>query len=162
MDTARLKTQGLDFLKKYRFVILVLVAGLLLMALPDATETEPSTAAGQEEQTESVQDALAQILSRVQGAGKVEVLLTEYKGSETLYQTDTQQSADSLKSDTVLLSGSDRNESGLVRQINPPVYLGALIVCQGGDSPSVKLAIVEAVMRVTGLSSNQIMVLKMK
>ena len=62
----------------------------------------------------------------------------------------------------MILSSSDREEEGLVRQVNPPVYLGALIVCQGGDNPTVKLSIVEAVMDITGLSSNQITVLKMK
>ena len=43
-----------------------------------------------------------------------------------------------------------------------PTYLGAVIVCQGGDSPTVKLAIVEAVSNATGLSADKITVLKMK
>ena len=61
-----------------------------------------------------------------------------------------------------MITDSGRNQTGLIRQINPPVYLGAVIVCQGGDKPAVKLAVAEAVSRVTGLRSHQIVVLKMK
>ena len=162
MDTAALKERGMVFFRKYRFVLLVLLAGLLLMMLPEPGESDQPASVSQELPRETVQEALEGILCRIKGAGKVEVLLTEYKGSETLYQTDMQQSGDSLREDTVLHSGADREEQGLVRQINPPVYQGALIVCQGGDSPSTRLAIVEAVMVVTGLSSDRITVLKMK
>jgi len=49
-----------------------------------------------------------------------------------------------------------------VQQVNPPTYLGAVIVCQGADSASVRLAIVSAVGSVTGLSTDKITVLKMK
>ena len=41
-------------------------------------------------------------------------------------------------------------------------YTGAVILCQGADSATVRLQIVEAVSVYTGLSSNKIMVLKMK
>ena len=40
--------------------------------------------------------------------------------------------------------------------------VGAIIVCQGGDSPTVRLNIVEAVSNVTGIGSDRITVLKMK
>ena len=162
MDTEELKARAAEFFKKYRFVILILLVGLLLMVIPQKAETQAPAVQTQIQEAETTQDALAHILSRIQGAGKVEVLLTEYRGAETLYQTDTQQSADSLRENTVLTSDSQREDHGLVRQVNPPVYLGAVIVCQGGDSPKVKLAIVEAVMSVTGLSSDKITVLKMK
>ena len=161
MDWTAIKLNILNFSKKYRFVILVLLAGICLLLLPEEEqpESEPVTLqATQETDT----DTLEHILSKIKGAGKVEVLLTEYKGRETLYQTDSQQSGDSYREDTVILSGTDREKTGLIRQINPPIYQGALIVCQGGDSPTVKLAIVEAVMDVTGLSSDRITVLKMK
>lgn len=162
MDTAGLKERAAEFVKKYRFVLLVLLAGLLLMALPEGEGEKEVVSVSQEAESTSVQDELAHILSRIQGAGKVEVLLTEYKGSETLYQTDTQKASDSVREDTVLVSDSNRTDAGLIRQVNPPVFLGAVVVCQGGDSPKVKLDIVEAVMSVTGLSSDRITVLKMK
>ena len=49
-----------------------------------------------------------------------------------------------------------------VQQVLPESYRGAIVVCQGADSPAVKLAIVEAVSRATGLGADSISVLKMK
>ena len=161
MDWGKVKSDILGFWKIYRLVLLVLLAGLCLMTIPEQKEEPVTTEASQIFQV-SMEESLAEILSKIKGAGKVEVLLTEYRGKETIYQTDSQQSTDSLRQETVILAGSDREEEGLVRQVNPPVYMGALIVCQGGDQPAVKLSIVEAVMDITGLSSNQITVLKMK
>ena len=63
---------------------------------------------------------------------------------------------------TVLITGADRMETGLIRQELPPRYRGALIVCQGADRSAVKLAVVEAVANVTGISADRITVLKMK
>ena len=96
----------------------------------------------------------------------MKVLLTEAAGAETVYQTneDRSSSADSesVRVETVITTDSGREETGLVRTVTPPIYLGAIIVCQGGDSASVKLSVVEAVSNVTGISTDRITVLKMK
>ena len=63
---------------------------------------------------------------------------------------------------TVIISDSGREEEGLIKTVTPPIYLGAIIVCQGGDSPTIRLQIVQAVANVTGISSDRITVLKMK
>ena len=70
--------------------------------------------------------------------------------------------SEDTRRDTVLISDGNREENGLVRQTIPPVYRGAIIVCQGGNDAKVRLSIVEAVMSVTGLRSDCITVLKMK
>ena len=61
-----------------------------------------------------------------------------------------------------VIRGENGKESGLVQRVDPPKYLGAVIVCQGADKAAVKLAIVEAVSKATGLGADQISVLKMK
>ena len=139
---------------KYRYVLLVVLAGLVLMLLPDHTETpEPIADVVMEE---SLQAQLEEILSRVEGAGEVAVLLTESRGGEIFYQTE----GDDQR--TVLVTGTDRSESGLVRTTQSPVYQGAVVVCQGADSPAVRLAVVEAVSNATGLGTDRITVLKME
>ena len=113
-----------------------------------------------------LQDSLADILSRIAGAGKVEVLLTEAAGEQICYQTDedisTGENASDMRRETVLVTNADREETGLVKQVNPPTYLGAIVLCQGADNATIRLSIVEAVMSVTGLSSDRITVLKMQ
>jgi stage III sporulation protein AG len=147
---------------------LILLIGLLLMVLPGKREDKEKMV------SESiVSDAkadpskeLAQILGRIQGVGKVEVLLTVKVGETTIYQTDedisTSENGSTVRKETVIITGADRQQQALVTQILSPEYLGAVIVCQGGDSTQVRLAVVEAVSKATGLGADKITVLKMK
>lgn len=154
------------WIKEYRYVILVLVLGILLMMLPQGKTEEKkddNVLIPETEAVETLQEQLEQLLSQVQGAGKVRVLLTEAEGERVIYQTDGEQgSQNSTRADTVIVSDSARAESGLVQQILPPSYMGAIILCQGADSASVRLSLIEAVSNATGLSSDRISVLKMK
>ena len=150
---------------KYKYPILVVLVGLGLMLLP--SEQEPSEPVEPARAVEhSLEEMLAALLGRIEGAGQVSVLLTEKEGSQTLYQTDSQTDADESGSrrtdDTVLIEDENRTESGLVRQTLGPGDRGAVILCQGADDPTVKLAVVEAVRCVTGLGADQISVQKMK
>lgn len=167
MDRMNLQSKALEFLKKYRYVALIVAVGVILMCLPggERGESEPTEAVIAATEPD-LEEKLEKILSQIEGAGNVQVLLTEQAGQSVLYQTDqdTDSGSDSLtqRSDTVILSGADREEQGLVRQINPPVYQGAVVVCQGADKATVRLAIVEAVSAATGLGADKISVLKMK
>ena len=156
-----------ELLSKYKYALLILAVGVALMSLPGKEKTEQETLAPEPTvQMETMEQHLEAVLSQIDGAGKVSVLLSDKEGAETLYQTDTQSDTDetgsSEQSDTVILTDSDDNETGLVRRTDPPKYLGAVIVCQGADSAQVRLAIVEAVQCATGLGAEQICVVKMK
>ncbi len=155
-----------EFLKKNRYVLLVLLCGLVLLCWPQRKQQTQQDIPQQTGQTESLEERLEKILSQVSGAGTVRVLLTQAGSGETIYQTDdtesTQENGSSLRRETVLVSDGSRQQAGLVRQTQAPVYRGAVVVCQGGDTAPVRLAIVEAVAGVTGLPSNRITVLKMK
>jgi len=146
---------------KYKYPILVILVGFGLMLLPDR-EASPAPVPPETVSEVSLERRLEELLSQVQGAGQVRVLLTEETGRETIYQTDIQSDSDSRRSeDTVLVEDSSRNETGLVRRTLEPRYRGAVILCQGADMPGVKLAIVEAVRCVTGLGADEISVQKL-
>ena len=143
-----------SILGKYRYVLLAALAGLALMLIPAGSEAaEPAPVPAAEETLESRLEA---ILSRIDGAGEVKVLLSEAQGGEVFYQTEGEDGK------TVLVTGADRSESGLVRTSQPPSYRGAVVVCRGADSAAVRLAVVEAVSNATGLGTDRITVLKMK
>lgn len=149
-------------LGKYKYPILVLLVGLGLMLLPSgqpAPEPVPAETAAPES---GLEEQLEAILSRIDGAGRVSVLLTEEEGRQTLYQTDSESDGSRRSDDTVLVEDENRLESGLVRQTLGPKYRGAVVLCEGADLPSVRLAIVDAVRCVTGLGADRISVLKMK
>ena len=166
MDWVSIKSKGLESLKKYRYILVVILAGVFLMALPEKKTEQPQTSQPAAVSEPGLQESLSKLLSKSEGAGKVEVLLTQAEGSKTLYQTDEDRSAGETTTDrrqkTVLVTNSAREETGLVRQVNPPTYQGAVVLCQGGDNARIKLAIVEAVANATGLSTDKITVLKMK
>jgi stage III sporulation protein AG len=62
----------------------------------------------------------------------------------------------------VIITDGNRNQKPVISQVIPAKYLGAVIICQGADQPTVRLAIVEAVSKLTGLGTDRVCVLKMK
>jgi stage III sporulation protein AG len=152
------KQKLIAWISRYRYVLIVVAVGLILMLLPGGSTSKQEQPRQIQETEADFATELAEILSKIKGAGKVEVMLTTAQGQETCYQTDSRGEDQS----TVTITDSARNETGLIRQVNPPTYLGAIIVCQGGDDPGVRLAIVESVAKVTGLGADRISVMKMK
>lgn len=151
-----------ELLKQYRYGVLVLLIGLGLMLIPGETDKESDPREIIPEESADINIQLEYILSQIDGTGEVHVLLTESAGEIILYQQDTNSSGETLRSEAVVITDGDRTEQGLVSQVIPAKYQGAIVVCQGGDRASVRLAVVEAVSAVTGLTSDKIKVLKMK
>ena len=168
MDLGIVREKIAGFLRKYGYVVLILAAGIFLMCMPDGTRTQSPVSETVESSltVPDTQAALEEILSQIDGAGKVKVLLTVGEGERILYQMDensaTGPDTRSVKVETVIITDQNRAQAGLIQQINPPIYLGAVVVCQGGDRASVRLAITEAIRAATGLTADKITVLKMK
>lgn len=162
MDWITIKVTCMEYIKKYRYVMIALLIGLLLMILPESNSGEMPPIESVEIKEFDLEEKLSNILSMIDGAGKVKVLLTEAEGEKIFYQTDESHSSDTSRIDTVLVNNGNREECGLRRQILSPVYRGAIILCQGADNAAICLSIVNAVKDVTGLSSDRITVLKMK
>ncbi len=165
MDLKEFWTKVDAGLKRYRYPILIVILGLVLMWLPTrnrSPEQEPVATVLPFSEDSDLASELSQILSQIEGVGKVKVMLTVSVGESTIYQTDDAISDGSVRKDTVIIKDSDRNDRPLILQTLPPEYRGAIIVCQGGDKASVKLAVLDAVAKATGLSAECISVLKMK
>ncbi len=169
MDVKALLEKVLKAIKKYRYAALVLAIGLVLMALPikqENTQQKQEDTDNQITQEQTLEERIAAVLSQINGAGEVQIILTIASGEQVIYQTneDTTNSGESgsVSVDTVTVTDADRNQTGLIRQVNPATYQGAVVVCKGADDPAVQLAIVDAVSKLTGLGSNRISVLKMK
>lgn len=168
MDINNLKYKAKILFHKYKYAVLVVMIGICLMLIPskssgkDVTEQRVSDM----KEADTVQQELESILSGVQGVGKVKVMLKESQGSETVFETNQTSShsenSSELKTEIITITDSDRNENGLIKQINPPRYQGAIIICQGANDPKVRLAVTDAVSKITGLGADRIAVLIMK
>ncbi len=169
MDIKAMPEKFYKIIKKYRYALLILAIGLVLMTMPNTQkekETIPSETTALVSTEPSLEERLTSVLSLVEGAGQVRVVLTIAEGEEIVYQTNDNiantNDSNSKNIDTVTVTDAQRNQNGLICQVNPATYRGVIIVCQGADNPSVRLNLVDAVSRLTGLGANCISVLKMK
>lgn len=170
MEIKNITDKAIKIFSKYKYAALVLVIGLVLLILPGRSvekveNAQETKSLNTNNQTISV-SALTDILQSVQGAGRVQVMLSVASGEKIVYQTDSDQNVSSdtanTRIETIIITDSQRNESGLISRIDPPTYQGAIVVCEGADSPSVRLDIIQAVSKITGLGADNICVLKMK
>ena len=167
MDISKLRDKILQFMQKYKIAIIILCIGLVLIMLPtgSAKEVKTDTPVNSEAEHISASD-LKTILSRIRGAGRVEVMLSVETTNQTEYQTDTDRTGTNQEGSgritTVTVTDEERNENGLIRRVCAPTYRGAIVVCDGADDPSVQLAVISAVCNLTGLRTDQISVLKME
>ena len=157
-------------ISKFRIPLLIFAAGLLLMLLPTGKRsTQAVQTAAQAAQTQELtpsQEEMEAILSRIDGVGRVDLLLTLRTSGASVYQTDTRTvtsgSGTTEECQTVFGQTSGSGKEPVVQTTLAPQYQGALVVCDGADRASVRLAVVQAVASLTGLGSNQIAVVKMK
>ncbi len=158
--------------RRYQYALLVAAVGVVLMLLPavgggsDQETPERQAAQTVDFGTEALEGRLEDALSRMEGVGQADVVLTLRSGPGQVLAQDTKLAARETQSEssrsTVLMSrGSGCEEPVVVQQLSPQ-YLGALVVCSGGDDPSVRLRVVEAVGALTGLGADRISVSKGK
>ena len=166
MELTKIKGNVINLFRKYKFVLFIVLAGIVLMLIPFETSKKEVITQQEVKQVSLDEEKLENILSKVKGVGKVEVMLKEASGSEVIYETNYQYSASDTASDTnkqvITVTDAERNENGLVKQVNPPRYAGAIIICQGAKDPAVRLSVTDAVSKITGLGADKIAVLIMK
>ncbi len=167
MDIKKWSKQIPQWVNKYRYPIVILLVGLVLLMIPGRGESEAKVEKNTVEAHQpDMAQQLTQILGQIEGVGKVKIMLTVAAGETILYHSDQDvnsgEGTSSVRRETVIIADSDRNQQPLITQVLPPKYQGAVVVCQGADVPAVKWAIVEAVSKATGLGADQISVLKMK
>lgn len=150
-------------LAQWKLPVLIFLLGLVLLLFPGKLESKQDhTQQEQPSELSQLQSSLEALLSQIEGAGQVSVLLTMQSGPVTTYQQDIDKTQSSdrteLHQQTVILG---QNEP-LVVETACETYRGAVVVCQGADRASVRLNIMQAVSSLTGLGSDKITVIKMK
>jgi len=162
----------LSLLGKYKYVLLVLLAGVVCMMWPSskadkAGEENHSIETTVPDELAEMQEEMEAILGKIHGVGQLKLMLTLDRGKEAVLAEDSSLSYSgntlspedySRTSEPVVLSGSD--EEVIVRQEVYPRFRGALVVCEGGGDAAVQLSVIEAVSALTGLGADKISVVK--
>ena len=164
-DPARVQ----HWLGRYKYAALILCLGIVLMLLPvggkavSGTQAEAEAPARQQEAFDLAARArkLESALSEINGVGEATVVLTLRSSGEEVLAQDTSQ-GNSTETETVIVStGSGTEEAVSVKTIYPE-FQGALVICDGAGSASVKLEVLQAVSAITGLRADQISICRRK
>ncbi len=171
---------------------IIILTGVLLMILAIPTENKKKEAETQKkEEKEAVKESssdkksyvqemesrLEETLSAIEGAGRVEVMITLEDMGESVVEKDTAKESSDLqetdreggirKDSTVQITGetvyeekSSEKTPFVGKEISPKIA-GVLVVAQGGENTVVKQNISEAVMALFQIDVNRIKVVKM-
>ena len=130
------------------------------------------------ETSEDTEKSIKQILSKINGVGKVEVLITYSESSQVVAmynekynESQTKEEDKSGGTRTIQENTTDKEivykeENGkkvpVTEKVVMPKMEGALIVAEGANNAEVKTNIIQAVEALTGLATHKIQVLEMK
>lgn len=165
------KEKLISYVKKYRYVALVVLAGVVLMLLPSGkgeqqTSSDQPMNVSEAYSLAETEKRLEQLLGRIRGVGQVQVMLTLKSGSSLQLaenrSTSLRDTEDRQDRDVVTLNRGSGYEDVVVTEQTYPVYQGAVVVCQGAGDSGVNLAVIQAVSVLTGLGSDKITVVQWK
>ena len=158
----------LKLLNQYKYVLIVIAAGILLLLWPTGDSRQKREGAAQEPvledfDLEAMEEKLSRTLSQVEGAGQVTVVLTLRSGVEQVPLTDrstsTGERGSSVEEKTVVIN-TGSGQQAAIRVERCPAFQGAVVVCPGGDRAEVRLLLTQAVSSLTGLGADKITVCK--
>lgn len=148
--------------KALTYIIIVLCATALLIALNSLESKDSETAKADQAEPDAVNpdyekalcEQLENVISQIEGVGKVSIMITFEGSASNEYQTDTDTSETEEKQKTVIIG----NKEALIKSITNPKVAGVLVVCEGGDSLKVKERVINAVSTVLNISSGRVYV----
>lgn len=163
------------------FIILIIVMNVLNEETNEANsnslvnQIENIT---QVEKEESLEEKLENILSFIQGAGKVEVLITYKNGIEQMPMYDNKQNTtvteemdksggtrktEEINQEQIVIFEEVGNEKiPVIKQTINPEIVGVLVVAEGADNLSVKENLLKAVESTLNVPSHRIQVFARK
>lgn len=189
MDFKKLKNFRPD---KTQLVLLIL-AGVLLLVIAWPAKSGTSTSAGPTVETEgqsggtadsvevyvkSMEAKVTKLLEAVEGAGKVQVMLTVKTSKELVVEKDVSESEERIEetdasggsrknenksyNETTIYGSQTQNGSGpyVTKEIQPEIQ-GVVVAAQGGDVPEVVEEITRAVEVLFDIPIHKIKVVKM-
>ncbi len=172
----------LKSLKKEQLLIGVLIGILLLVIVIPVPEEKaeeetavPEKVTEKEQSTDSLEMQLKEVLQKISGVGKAEVLITYKDHGKVIVEKDETFSEEQVQetdsSGGTRNTTTSRNEKQtiydaadapyVVQEIVPEIE-GVLVVAQGAGNDLVKKQIQEAIVALFGLDAHKISIMKME
>lgn len=131
-----------------------------------------------EEYETRLENNLTNLITKIQGVGNASVMVTLEQTKQSVYakeekvsgQTTKDQSDGSTRDEKdnsnetnyILVRGSDGSEQALSVTEIQPVVKGVVVVCDGGNTPTVQQNVIDAVTTALDISSVRVCVIKAK
>lgn len=180
---------------KYKNLIVIFLIGLLLLITAsffkvpnkdvsttkktsDNLENSKSSTLTKDEYEESVKNQLKSILSKMEGVGAVDVMITFEGGEEEVPATNATESSSTTQNDNnndktttsqgnntnsvVVTNEADGSSKPLILKTNKPKVCGVLIVAEGAETNLTQLRITKAVMDLLNVQDGKVNVCPMK
>ena len=142
-------------LKNKKTVLIILFIGVAFLIMPTDKKEDVKPYSGEYEKTLSAETE--KILGKIEGAGKVCVMISFTDKGKAFPVTDKSESGTSVNEKTVSVSG----KVTLIKEEYPSVR-GVVVVAEGGEDEGVKNNIINAVSALTGAPMHNIKVFKME
>ena len=164
----------MPLIRRYQYVWVVLLVGVLLLAAGGGARDAPAVGAQADRiaaagsfDLDAFEARLQDSLTRIQGAGAVELILSLEESGETVYASNVRHSqsdgaSGSYESSLSTVSDGSYGEQPIQIQQHCPTFRGAVVLCQGAGSDQVRLAVTQAVSAVCGLGADRISVIQMR
>lgn len=187
-----LKSKTRELIKQVGYIrlVLLIVCGifLIVVSLPEQKTEDEGRVQDSEKifsskdtdendiYVERMEERLASILQMIEGAGKVEVMITLSSSYEAVINKDEsyedlieketgnqqKESLSSVKKEETVLTDEDGDQIPYVIKRLEPVIEGVIVVMEGGDNSYVSAAVTEAVQALFHVEAHKIRVLKME
>ncbi|HEX3038332.1 MAG TPA: stage III sporulation protein AG [Oscillospiraceae bacterium] len=175
--------------EKYtKIIIIVGLIGIVLIFISGyfkntgsntSSSSTTQTTISVEQYTKQLETSLTDIVNGIDGAGTAKVLVTLEKGTQYVYATQekksTQTTQDQSTSSTTKNQENNNDETTyiLVKDANggqkalavtevQPVVKGVVVVCEGGNNPTVQQNVTDAITTALNISSARVCVIKSK
>ncbi|MBR5310108.1 MAG: hypothetical protein IKU42_03175 [Oscillospiraceae bacterium] len=160
--------------KKGKVIYLIFLlgfVGILLISLSELFPEEKTSGINSEKQKTAVyeyenllEERIETEISKISGAGKTSVLLTFDTSKEYFYAENSFIEENSEEKNTenelVIVDGEKGEEPVIIRTKEAKIR-GILVICEGGDDPTVREKIIEALCALLDIPSNCVSVAKM-
>lgn len=166
--------KAIDAFDKKTLVIICLgVAGVVILVLSELLPNENSIEKAQNQSEPSsavccdyeadLEHRLEEIISEIDGAGSVSVMVTLEGSAEDVYAQQEKDDVENRKheNDYVIVK-TDDGENGILLKTFQPQVRGVAVVCTGGGSAVVRQSITNTVTAVLGISSARVNISVMK
>ena len=157
--------------KKTAIILFIGFTGILLICLSETADKKASaetTVQNTENNTEylvNLEERLTDIISSIEDAGEVKVMITLKCSDENVYAVNenikNDESSNNYSNNYVIIDNRNEKE-GIRLKVLEPEIKGVAVVCSGGDNPAVTEQIIKTVTTVLGIGSNNVSVSKMK